>query len=100
MTADSVVLTVDEAIAAVERCKWIVPDEWDAGEPRADAGREIVHCFRGSIGADWDASAAIELIRRSELCAFAWFLFGGVCLGVKADGNTYWFDGVHPEKAP
>jgi hypothetical protein len=42
----------DEAKEAIRRCAFTIPADLEG------AGREIVHCFLGGIGADWDAADA------------------------------------------
>lgn len=91
-------LTVEEAHAAIERCKFVVPDYGDPGQ--RDAGREIVHCFLSSIGADWDAFAAKAACDQATAIGWADTLFGR-CLCVVVDEpdrrRIYHFDTVTPE---
>jgi hypothetical protein len=59
--------------------------------------REIVHCYRRFIGADWDVIDALKLIHDAEnvVCFFFKFsLNGKFCLHIEADGNLYVFDDI------
>lgn len=63
--------------------------------------REIVHCFRSFIGADWDVIDAIKLIFYAEsiMCFFSkFYLNGKFCLHIEADGKLYIFDDVNVER--
>lgn len=98
-------MTVEAAIANVERCKFVrhenftvtVIDDGTWHISDRQSRREIVHCFLGSMGADWDVEDVVALIKRSE--SRSWqpvLLAGGECLIVDSGGKRYSFDDVKP----
>lgn len=101
---DIVFLAVAEAHAAIDRCKFVIAD--DPEDPgQRDAGREIVHCFLGGLGADWDAVNAKVLCSIADRIFWGSSMFG-TCLcvmateshfGAPARTRTYCFDTVRPE---
>lgn len=60
------------------------------GEDHPDAGRTIIHCRLGGIGADWDLEDAITLVGRSTWTGYVWSLLDHN-LGVEVDGKLYCF---------
>lgn len=90
-------LSVDEAIAAIERCAFTIPDRDNDGEPMYQAGRRIVHCFIGTMGADWDVAAAIDEVRNADRVGWAHSLFGECLVAVMPDERRRTFDTVTPE---
>jgi hypothetical protein len=50
-----------------------------------------IHCFMGTIGADWNKKSVIDLIKNSERFAWAWDMFEHN-LAVINDGKLYHFD--------
>lgn len=91
----------EAAAAAIERC----------AHEEAASGRRIVHCFAGSVGADWDAADALVAVEEAHTSedgqlqvAFVDSLFGR-CLAVlvpRDDGELrrLLFDTVTPEEEP
>jgi hypothetical protein len=59
----------------------------------------LIHCFMGSMGADWDLESAVKLVRRSDDVAWIDNLFSHN-LGVLADGRVHCFDARKPEPTP
>lgn len=55
MTDDIRFITADEAVAAAEACAF------------RDHDRNIIHCFTGGIGAEWDLAEVIDCIRRARV---------------------------------
>jgi hypothetical protein len=88
-------LTKEEAEAAARRCAFVVVDDLESDEYDPNVGRSIIHCFRGSIGADWDLDSVLRVIERADQWAWADSLFGR-CLAVLYDGKVYVFDTVVP----
>ncbi len=106
-----ITLTIEEATAAVERCKFVCrPDEDGECElDRFGKPRELVHCFLGGLGADWDTySVYEELEHADEIFWGDGFLGTGLCIRSTWDKYgwgkpdrvlTYYFDTVTPEVA-
>lgn len=90
-------LTVDEAIAAIERCAFTIPELDDDGEPNYQGGRRIVHCFIGTMGADWDVEDAINEVRIAAAVGWRRTLFGECLVAVPSNGNWRAFDTVTPQ---
>ena len=73
---------------------------WDQGEkcPHCDGAGTIrngtnrtVHCFLGSIGADWSEQSALDLIAAADEVQWHRGLFG-VCIAAHSEGKWYAFD--------
>ena len=67
--------------------------------------RVLVHCFKGTLGADWDLEDAIKLIRRA--CETGWRPasegvnpFRGYDLVVHADKRYHYFQVHKPQEDP
>jgi hypothetical protein len=59
-----------------------------------EADRHVVHCFAGTIGADWDLEGAVKLVRQPDArCSYEFSIFGR-CLVVRTDEFTRTFDTV------
>lgn len=56
----------EQAAAALRRGAFTVTDE-----DSSDCGRNLIHCFLGSFGADWDLDGALALLERAERIAWA-----------------------------
>lgn len=89
-------MTTDEAIAAIERCKFPVTEERLIEGRVVESKREVVHCFLGGLGADWDAENAIVLARAAAEATWVQTMLGR-CLGLLVENRTYIFDTVVPE---
>lgn len=85
-------ISAEEAVAAIERCAFTT-----------DEGERIVHCFAGSLGADWDADGAIDAARSARRIAWIDHIFTpGMCLGMEVEVEpgefrVRVFDTVTPE---
>lgn len=71
-------ISVDEAVAALEAAAWTENGpEYDACARcgyREKEPRTRIHCLASGIGADWDASDAVEFLRGADEIAWAWSL--------------------------
>lgn len=90
-------MTRDEAITAIERCKFVIQPDPEEDEQSEDVGREIVHCILAgnglSLGADWDVEDAIALVNQPD-AIFGWSdSMHGQVLVVIADQETFWTTG-------
>lgn len=85
------VLTVDDAVKAIQRCAFTIHDD------DLPTGRRIVHCFIGSMGADWDVTDAIREVRAASLVGWTDSIFGRCLAVLTPDGRTRRFDTVTPE---
>lgn len=120
----SVVITPDEAVAALTAGAWTEPvsDEryvsavetaramcrkaGDGSVPAADVlaaierelgtPRTIIHCFLGALGCDWELDTAIALVREAEKVGWAPSIFRHELAAMK-DGKVYRFDVRAPE---
>lgn len=82
-----------DAHAAVARCTFTTEPD--------DEGfvRDIVHCFVGTIGTDWDAANVHKMIDRDDLKFLGWrYSIFGRCLVVDTPDCYYVFDTVTPEE--
>ena len=99
-------ITADEAIEAIKRCAF------DTGEVDAEGNPlpPVVHCFVGSIGADWSEPSAIAAVRNAYVHEgkpqIAWMdsLFGRCLVIIEAHdgrpgGRRRLFDTVTPPPA-
>lgn len=84
-------LTAEQAVQAIERCAFAIPDD-----TAPDGARRVVHCFVGSIGADWDEADAITVVRAAHVVGWAPTLFGECLVAVMPDGKRRTFDTVTP----
>lgn len=80
-------ITKEEAIKAVNKAAYRITDP-DSN----DYNREIIHCFLGGFGADWDKEDIIKLISKSEDITWVEGQIFGHELGVRAEGKNYYFD--------
>lgn len=87
-------ITEDEAIAAIERCKFVCGD--DEISDHTGKPRELVHCFLGFLGADWDTYSAIEEVKHADRVYWGDTMFGD-CLVVESTWSKYDWD--EPGKA-
>jgi hypothetical protein len=62
------------------------------------SGRRLVHCFMGTLGADWDADGVHSLIDRADRIEFESGHWLGHDLGVDADGKIYRFAVQAPQE--
>lgn len=70
------------------------PEAVEAVRARAfttDEGRAIVHCFSGTLGADWDLDGVVSLIEGADDIAWLPNIFGHE-LAVLAEGRIRSFD--------
>jgi len=51
----------------------------------------IIHCFMGFVGADWDKKSVVDLVKKSNRMAWADNMFGHN-LAVINDGRLHSFD--------
>lgn len=56
-------ITADEAKAAIRRCAF----ETGEVDPDGNNPRRVVHCFMGTLGADWDEGGALAAIDRAHV---------------------------------
>ena len=104
-------LTVEEAIAAAERCAFEVTEtERRKDGPDVEVARRVAHCFSGGIGCDWDVESVIATIKNAYVhdgepqIAFSDSLFGR-CLHVieriddtETGGKLRLFDTITPDR--
>jgi hypothetical protein len=86
--------TKDEAINAVKAAAFKVTDP-----DSDDCGREIVHCFAGAFGADWDVDDAILVIASARDIAWTDHWAGHDLVVLTDDGRLRWFNVQRPETA-
>lgn len=83
--SEPVQLTIGEALDAVDRCAFEI-----------EGGRRVVHCFQGTIGADWDVEAVARTV--ADSMSRGWFdsMFGRCLCVLTAGARTLVFDTVTP----
>jgi hypothetical protein len=88
------VITKDAAKEAVRAGAFTIAEDYE------DAGRVIVHCLSGFIGADWDLEAVLTEIDNAEEVAWTQHLLGHdlAVLSAPRDGQRmlYHFDVKQP----
>lgn len=82
---EDVELSKPRAIDAIERCAI------------EDGDRRIVHCFIGTMGADWDMHEAVREVTASQVVGWHDSLFGRCLVAIMPDGRVRTFDTVVPE---
>lgn len=105
-------ISEERYVAAVEAVQAMVP----AGDPETDPlipasriraavadalgeQRTLIHCFMGSMGADWSLEGAVKLTRREDAqSAWAPNMFRHE-LAVYADGKMHRFDARRPARS-
>ena len=66
--------------------------EFPAPDQRSDAGRTLIHSWRGGFGADWDLDDALEVLAASKHQMLQRALFGWVVALDEPDGRMVRFD--------
>lgn len=62
-------------------------------------GRELIHCWRGSFGADWELSNVLYHLRKTAT-RIAWIdTIYGVCLATESEEGIAIFDGIRRDQA-
>jgi hypothetical protein len=87
-TAQPVGIDREEAVAAATAAAFTVTDPEDS-----QCGRVLLHCFIGTMGADWDLSRVLEVIGQATDITWRWSLFEHE-LSVYADGRAYTFQAL------
>lgn len=104
----SVLISKDEAIAALEANAWsdMVATCGHTGcEDHRGRGPYRIHSFLGGFGADWDLAEAIELVHRADTVGWVgltgreMFTMGHDLFALVAD-KTYFFDARRPPAVP
>lgn len=75
----------------------VIEAAFEVDDPESsEHGRRLHHCFMGSIGADWDEAAVLDLIDQAEDVDWESHFLWGPGLAVYANGKSYFFDTVKP----
>lgn len=93
VSAGLIPATVEEARAALQDASW--PDGGEGHCSKCDhtcgVNQQVVHCFLGSLGADWSLAAAFDLLGEAEQIGWGQTLFGEA-LVVFARGKGHVFN--------
>lgn len=85
-------LTAEEASEALRAAAFTIQPGYEG------AGRTIVHCLVGGLGADWDHDEALDLVANAERVMWTDH-FMDHDLAIQANGKVYHFNVRRPERS-
>lgn len=95
ITKEEALRAAHEGAFTIEQTGW----DMDMNPVPDDAGRRIIHCFLGGMGAAWDLEGVVALIEEADQCGWVDDIFDHN-LAVAADGKVYRFGITKPVDEP